>query len=120
MKVKVRFYGINSDGKMVHIAIGLSCTYENSLVDRFLELTKYQEYVFYGTVFEENSFLGLVYINFINGYDKPGSCGNLNVKSKKEWDKIWEEEYKDLGITENQLKEILYHVYIDCTASEMK
>lgn len=62
----------------------------------------------------------LVYINFINSYDKPGSCGNLNVKSKKEWDKIWEEEYKDLGITENQLKEILYHVYIDCTASEMK
>lgn len=58
VKVKARFYGINSDGKTVHIAIGLSCTYENSLVDKFLELSKYQEYVFYGTVFEENSFLG--------------------------------------------------------------
>ena len=58
VKTKARFYGINSDGKTVHIAIGLSCTYENSLVDKFLELTKYQEYVFYGTVFEENSFLG--------------------------------------------------------------
>lgn len=58
VKVKARFYGINSDGKTVHIAIGLSCTYENSLVDKFLELSKYQEYVFYGTVFEENTFLG--------------------------------------------------------------
>jgi len=58
VKTKARFYGINSDGKTVHIAIGRSCTYENSLVDKFLELTKYQEYVFYGTVFEENSFLG--------------------------------------------------------------
>ena len=58
VKVKARFYGINSDGKTVHISIGLSCTYENSLVDKFLELAKYQEYVFYGTVFEENSLLG--------------------------------------------------------------
>mgnify|MGYP006916098393 FL=1 len=58
VKVKARFYGINSDGKTVHISIGLSCTYENSLVDKFLEINKYQEYVFYGTVFEENSLLG--------------------------------------------------------------
>ena len=58
VKVKARFYGINSDGKTVHIAIGLSCTFDNSLVDKFLELTKYQEYVFFGTVFESNSLLG--------------------------------------------------------------
>ena len=58
VKVKTRFYAINSDGKTVHLAIGLSCTFDNSLVDKFLELTKYQEYVFYGTVFENNSFLG--------------------------------------------------------------
>ena len=58
VKVKTRFYGINSDGKTVHLAIGLSCTFDNSLVDKFLELTKYQEYVFYGTVIENNSLLG--------------------------------------------------------------
>lgn len=58
VKVKTRFYGINSDGKTVHLAIGLSCTFDNSLVDKFLELTKYQEYIFYGTVFENNSLLG--------------------------------------------------------------
>lgn len=58
VKVKARFYGINSDGKTVHIAIGLSCTYDNSLIDKLLELTKYDEYIFYGTVFENNSLLG--------------------------------------------------------------
>ena len=58
VKVKARFYGINSDGTTVHISIGLSCTYDNSLVDKFLELAKYQEYVFFGTVFENNTLLG--------------------------------------------------------------
>ena len=58
VKIKKSEYIGKKVGKTVHIAIGLSCTYENSLVDKFLELTKYQEYVFYGTVFEENSFLG--------------------------------------------------------------
>lgn len=58
VKVKARFYGINSDGTTVHISIGLSCTYNNSLVDKFLELAKYQEYVFFGTVFENNTLLG--------------------------------------------------------------
>lgn len=58
VKVEARFYGINSDGTTVHISIGLSCTYDNSLVDKFLELAKYQEYVFFGTVFENNTLLG--------------------------------------------------------------
>jgi hypothetical protein len=56
VKVKAKFYGINSDGVTVHIAIGLSCTYETILADRLLELTKYQDYTFYGTVID--SFLG--------------------------------------------------------------
>ena len=56
--VKAKFYAINSDGTTVHISIGLSCTYDNSLVDKFLELAKYQEYVFFGTVFENNTLLG--------------------------------------------------------------
>lgn len=46
VKVKAKFYGINSDGVTVHIAIGLSCTYETVLVDKLLELTKYQDYTF--------------------------------------------------------------------------
>lgn len=62
----------------------------------------------------------LVYINFINGYDKPGTSGALNVKSKEDWKNIWKEEYKDLGISEEQLKGILYHVYIDCSSKELK
>lgn len=56
VKVKAKFYGINSDGVTVRIAIGPSCTYETVLVDKLLELTKYQDYTFYGTVID--SFLG--------------------------------------------------------------
>ena len=58
VKVKARFYGINSDGTTVHISIGLLCSFFYSLVDKFLELAKYQEYVFFGTVFENNTLLG--------------------------------------------------------------
>ena len=57
IKIKTRFYGINSDGT-IHLAIGLTCPYENSLINKLLELTKYQEYTFYGTVIENNSILG--------------------------------------------------------------
>lgn len=67
VKVKARFYGVNSDGTTVHISIGLSCTYKNSLIDKFLELTKYQEYTFYGTVFENNALFGpMLHIEAIN------------------------------------------------------
>jgi hypothetical protein len=61
----------------------------------------------------------LVYINFINGYDKPGTGGTLNVKSKEDWNSIWEKEYEDLGISREQINGILYHVYIDCSAKEL-
>lgn len=56
----------------------------------------------------------LVYINFINGFDKPGTHGHMNISSKEEWKKIWDEEYKMLGIKAENLKEDLFHVYIDC------
>lgn len=62
----------------------------------------------------------LVYISFINGYDKPGTYGSLSVKSKDEWNNIWEEEYKDLGISREQINRILFHVYIDCSSKELK
>jgi len=67
VKVKARFYDVNSDGTTVHISIGISCTYKNSLIDKFLELTKYQEYTFYGTVFENNALFGpMIHIEAIN------------------------------------------------------
>lgn len=56
----------------------------------------------------------LVYINFINGYDKPGTRGKMNITDKETWEKIWQEEYKMLGLSEESLKEVLFHVYIDC------
>lgn len=56
----------------------------------------------------------LVYINFINGFNKPGTHGHKNISSKEDWEKIWYEEYKLLGIKAENLKEDLFHVYIDC------
>lgn len=57
----------------------------------------------------------LVYISFINGYDKPDTSGKLNVTSKAKWQEIWENEYADLGISAENIEGILYQVYIDCT-----
>lgn len=61
----------------------------------------------------------LVYISFINGYDKPGTSGKLNVTSKEKWQEIWENEYADLGISAENIKEILHHVYIDCNSTSL-
>ena len=58
----------------------------------------------------------LVYISFLNGFDKPGTSGKMNVSSQEEWEKIWKKEYEDLGVSEENLNEILYHVYIDCNS----
>ena len=59
----------------------------------------------------------LVYISFINGYDKPGASEKLNVTSKEKWQEIWEKEHADLGVSAENIKEILYHVYIDCDST---
>lgn len=56
----------------------------------------------------------LVYINFINGYDKPGTHGKMSVPDENTWKEIWDEEYKMLGLSEETLQEVLFHVYIDC------
>ncbi len=56
----------------------------------------------------------LLYINFINGYHKPETNEDLGVKNKEEWISIWNREYSDLGISTEAIKEMLYHVYIDC------
>ena len=56
----------------------------------------------------------LVYINFINGYDKPDTQGKMSVPDENTWKKVWDEEYKRLGLSEESPKEVLFHVYIDC------
>lgn len=62
----------------------------------------------------------LLYINFLNGFDKPGTNGQENIKTKEEWEKIWEVEYSDLGIQKENLREILYNVYINCIKIDEK
>ena len=53
----------------------------------------------------------LCYISFLNGYKK---TPRLNVKNVSDWEKIWNEEYHNLQLTEEQKKNI-FHVYIDCS-----
>ena len=56
----------------------------------------------------------LVYIDFLNGFNKPGTNGNMNVTSAAQWDNNWKQQCDDLGIDPQKLEDILYHVYIDC------
>ena len=51
VKIKTKFNGINHDGT-VWLGFGLNNPYESSLIDKVLTLTKYKEYVFYGTVID--------------------------------------------------------------------
>ena len=53
----------------------------------------------------------LCYISFLNGYKK---TPRLNVGNVSDWEKIWNEEYHNLQLTEEQKKNI-FHVYIDCS-----
>jgi len=50
----------------------------------------------------------LLYVGFINGYHRK------DVSSKRQWERIWEEELTILGIRENQVKDYLFHIYPDC------
>lgn len=54
----------------------------------------------------------LVYINFINGYRAPAK--KLSIANKEKWQEIWKKKYADLKLTEDKLKNKLYHVYINC------
>ena len=53
----------------------------------------------------------LCYISFLNGFKK---TPRLNVGNASDWEKIWNEEYHNLQLTEEQKKNI-FHVYIDCS-----
>lgn len=62
----------------------------------------------------------LLYIYFINGYEKPILKGrkkitveNKSVKKQKEWEKKIEEEYINLGIND-KAKQYISNVFIDC------
>lgn len=57
----------------------------------------------------------VVYLFFLNGYDKPGTGGKLSVKRQAEWQEALRKEYLDLGISEENLRNLLHIVYIDCT-----
>lgn len=50
----------------------------------------------------------LLYVGFINGYK------NNNVESMEEWEAIWNTEKEILGISESNLRDILYHIYPNC------
>ncbi len=54
----------------------------------------------------------LVYISFINGYEKLG--GIKSVHSEEEWEILWKKEYEELGLDLEKLNSILTNVYIDC------
>lgn len=57
----------------------------------------------------------LLYINFINGFDKPGTRGKMSVSSETQWDEIWQHHFQSLGIQREAVENIWYNLCIDCT-----
>ena len=56
----------------------------------------------------------ILYLYFINGFDKPETDGELNIKTVDQWKSIWQNEYKELGLVKENLQDVVFHVYIDC------
>lgn len=51
----------------------------------------------------------LLYVSFINGFY------GKSVTSREEWEtKVWDKQYKTLGITQDSVKDLIYHIYPDC------
>ena len=51
----------------------------------------------------------LLYVSFVNGYWRK------NVISQLDWEtKVWNEQFKTLGLTKESVKDYLYHIYPDC------
>lgn len=61
----------------------------------------------------------LFYISFVNGYSPKNKEDEKSIKTTDKWNKIWEEEYKELGICKNQLEGILYNLTLDCLDDQM-
>lgn len=75
---------------------------------------------FINFLLENNINASLLYIYFINGYEKRQLLNrkktlveNKSVKKQSDWEKIIEEEYIDLGINE-KAKKYISNVFIDC------
>ena len=57
----------------------------------------------------------LLYVSFLNGYWKK------NVSSEKEWmAAVWSKQFETLGITDESVKDYLFHIYPDCEPKKDK
>ena len=56
----------------------------------------------------------LLYISFLNGYDKPGEKGRKNITTIAEWERIWQDEFDELGIDMKAVEGSWYNLCIDC------
>ncbi len=54
----------------------------------------------------------IVYLEFLNGYNS-GDL-DLSVRNNREWDEVWKEQWKRLGIPENLGNEKVSRISIDC------
>lgn len=50
----------------------------------------------------------ILYIGFLNGFR------DSSVEETADWQAIWNQEYKTLGLKEEDLNGIVYHIYPDC------
>ena len=51
----------------------------------------------------------LLYISFVNGYYRK------SVTSRELWEtKVWDKQYEALGITQDSVKDLIYHIYPNC------
>lgn len=66
-KVKIITWlsSIYSDGTAHLVGIGMNCRIEEQVIDRILQLEKYKDYTFYGTVYEDSLFRPQLSIEYI-------------------------------------------------------
>lgn len=51
----------------------------------------------------------LLYISFVNGYYRK------SVTSRESWEtNVWDKQYEALGITQDSVKDLIYHIYPNC------
>ena len=104
----------NTDSrKKITKAFELTCG-NKDLAKKWIESNSYQlanRMAFLHFCKENGIDAKLCYISFLNGFKK---TPRLNVGNASDWEKIWNEEYHNLQLTEEQKKNI-FHVYIDCS-----
>ena len=50
----------------------------------------------------------ILYIGFLNGFK------DYSIKETADWQVIWNHEYETLGLKEENLHAVVYHIYPDC------